>query len=236
MIISFLVLYWFIGTCHALSLSRSAPRELIDLKTSKLPVIISNNNAIIKQKSSKTPPILFIHGSFHSAWCWEENFIDYFSNEGYNSYSISLRGTSSSIYPKRSDNKVSIEDHIEDLTTLLTIIRQQNLDKPKPIIISHSFGGIIAQKLLEDSSIRDMVSGVALLCSVPPSGNGPMTARFIKKRFWASLKIVYGFVFKGATKSVDNCRELFFDSTVPTEDIERWGHSLHILIIHLHAY
>ena len=62
-----------------------------------------------------------------------------------------------------------------------------------------------------------------------------MTARFIKKRLWASLKIVYGFVFKGATKSVDNCRELFFDSTVPTEDIERWGHSLHILILHLHS-
>ena len=157
---------------HTLSLSRSATRELIDLKTSKLSVIICNNNAIIKQKSSKTPPILFIHGSFHSAWCWEENFIDYFSNEGYNSYSISLRGTSSSVYPKRSDNKVSIQEHLEDLSTLLTIIRQQNLDKPKPIIISHSFGGIIAQKLLEDSSIRDMVSGVALLCSVPPSGMG----------------------------------------------------------------
>ena len=219
--------------CQALSLSRSIVRELIDLKTSKLPIIISNNNAIIKQKAY--PPILFIHGSFHSAWCWEENFIDYFSTEGYNSYSISLRGTSSSIYPGRSDNKVSIEDHIEDVSTLLTIIRQQNLDKPKPIIISHSFGGIIAQKLLEDSSIRDMVSGVALVCSVPPSGNGPMTARFIKKRFWASLKIVYGFVFKGATKSVDNCRELFFDSTVPTEDIERLA-LIHTLLLRLYLY
>jgi hypothetical protein len=22
----------------------------------------------------RKPPILFVHGSFHGAWCWEENF------------------------------------------------------------------------------------------------------------------------------------------------------------------
>ena len=24
---------------------------------------------------ARKPPILFIHGSFHGAWCWEENFL-----------------------------------------------------------------------------------------------------------------------------------------------------------------
>ena len=39
-------------------------------------------------------PILFIHGSFHSAWCFAENYIDYFTAKGHPCYAVSLRGTS----------------------------------------------------------------------------------------------------------------------------------------------
>ena len=41
----------------------------------------------------KKPPVLFIHGSFHSSWCWEENFIPSFAQKGYECYAASLRGT-----------------------------------------------------------------------------------------------------------------------------------------------
>jgi hypothetical protein len=28
--------------------------------------------------SSSKPPLLFVHGSYHSAWCWQEHFMPYF--------------------------------------------------------------------------------------------------------------------------------------------------------------
>ena len=36
-------------------------------------------------------PILFVHRAWHAAWCWE-NFLPYFSRQGYASCAVSLRG------------------------------------------------------------------------------------------------------------------------------------------------
>lgn len=173
------------------------------------------------ETSQKLAPILFIHGSFHSGWCWQENFMSYFASRGHPSCSISLRGTSSSIY-ERNSNTVQIYDHIADLKQVLIEVKTKYADRDNPVIISHSFGGLITMKLLEDESIRNHVSGAALLCSVPPSGNGPMTKRFLASRFVASLKIVYGFVLKAATRDLQIARELFFDSSVSDADIRSY--------------
>jgi pimeloyl-ACP methyl ester carboxylesterase len=37
-------------------------------------------------------PLLFVHGGQHAAWCWDENFLDYFAAEGYRAVALSLRG------------------------------------------------------------------------------------------------------------------------------------------------
>lgn len=47
-------------------------------------------------------PLVFIHGSFHAAWCWAENWLPFFSHLGYDCYALSLLGQviliSSSLY------------------------------------------------------------------------------------------------------------------------------------------
>ena len=35
--------------------------------------------------------ILFVHGAYHAAWCWEEHFIPFFYAHGYNVYAMSFR-------------------------------------------------------------------------------------------------------------------------------------------------
>ena len=178
----------------------------------------------IKQKA----PILFIHGSFHAAWCYEENYLDFFSGLGHQCYAISLRGTSTTGMPPLDPGEVvRMEQHVSDVKCALSSMkasmseRMEGMDIPDPIIISHSFGGLIVMKLLEEEEIRRNISGACFLCSVPPSGNGPMTQRFIKSKLLSSLKIVWGFVFKAATNNLPTCRELFFDRTVPNDDIEK---------------
>ena len=85
-------------------------------------------------------------------------------------------------------------------------------------------------KLLEQAAMRDSISGSVFLCSIPPSGNAAMTKRFLRKNFLLSLRIVWGFVFKGSsnqlikqlsylllgsgvTTNLSLCRELFFSNS-----------------------
>lgn len=43
-------------------------------------------------KSTGKPPIVFIHGSYHAAWCWAVYWLPFFSNQGHDCYAISLPG------------------------------------------------------------------------------------------------------------------------------------------------
>jgi pimeloyl-ACP methyl ester carboxylesterase len=185
-------------------------------------------NATPEVKSQQKPPILFIHGSFHAAWCFAENYLDFFSSRGHHSFAVSLRGTSITGMPPLDPGEVvRIEQHVSDIKSALLSLKSSmsdragGMDTPNPIIVSHSFGGLIVMKLLEDEQIRKNISGACFLCSVPPSGNGPMIKRFIKTKFLSSLKIVWGFVFKAVSIDLPNCRELFFDKSVPSADISK---------------
>ena len=46
--------------------------------------------------SVSPPPVVFIHGTFHGAWCWEQHWLEHFSKAGLEAHAISLRGTSGS--------------------------------------------------------------------------------------------------------------------------------------------
>ena len=41
---------------------------------------------------SDHPPLLFVHGAWHGAWCWTTNFTDWFAERGYTSYAVDLSG------------------------------------------------------------------------------------------------------------------------------------------------
>ena len=37
-------------------------------------------------------PLLFVHGAWHAAWCWDEHFLGYFADRGYRAVALSFRG------------------------------------------------------------------------------------------------------------------------------------------------
>ena len=43
-------------------------------------------------KSEKNPPLVFVHGSFHAAWCWAEYWMPFFSDKSFDCYAVSLLG------------------------------------------------------------------------------------------------------------------------------------------------
>jgi pimeloyl-ACP methyl ester carboxylesterase len=189
-------------------------------------------------KKNNRPPLVFVHGSFHSAWCWCEHWMDYFVERGYPVIALSLRGTGGT-FAGEGVTKVKIDEHAADIQAFLSqadaMVRNKTSggedDAPppfwqsivdsisssespghvKPVLISHSFGGAAVMKYMEtfpDELIK--LSGAITLCSVPPSGLGPMTMRFIRGSLIQSWKIIAGFALKKCFEKADLCRDLFF--------------------------
>jgi len=128
--------------------------------------------------------------------------MEYFAMAGVETHAISLRGTSGSPSDQRS---VQIDEHVADVKSFISETFDE--DAP-PALVGHSFGCATVLKYLEAGGDA---SGVALLCGVPPSGNGPMTMRFARRDFGQAWSILKGFAFKSATTSAADALKLFFD-------------------------
>ena len=162
--------------------------------------------------SVSPPPIVFIHGTFHGAWCWEQHWLEHFSKAGLEAHAISLRGTSGSPADQPS---VKITEHVADLKAF--VAEALGPGAPPPAIVGHSFASATVLKYLEAGGAA---SGIALLCGVPPSGNGPMTMRFVRRDLGQAWSILRGFAFKTATREPDVVKRLFFDEDTPAGTID----------------
>jgi pimeloyl-ACP methyl ester carboxylesterase len=117
----------------------------------------STLKSVVRRPSTPTkrPAVLLVHGLCGGAWMWE-NYQTRLAAAGYETHAIDLRGHHGS-RPVRDIGKVSIHDYVEDA---LTVAR--GLDSP--IVIGHSMGGLIAQKVAEAGGCRALV----LISSAPP--------------------------------------------------------------------
>ncbi len=70
------------------------------------------------------------------------------------------------------------------------------------------------------------LTGVCLMCSVPPSGNGKMTLRFLKRSLKDSWKITAGLALRKVITDEELCRNLFFGGEVIKDGeqvVQDWG-------------
>jgi pimeloyl-ACP methyl ester carboxylesterase len=175
----------------------------------------STNNSNDNQQT-QLPILVFLHGSFHSSWCWEEKFFPYFVSLGYPVVAFSWRGTSGTPAGE-GVKKVKAAEHCQDLQGFLDQLPAivgptYTTGALKPILISHSFGGIVVMKYLETCGKKpiDLFEGLIHMCSVPPSGNGKLTLRYLKRSLRDSWKITAGFAMKKCIDDAKLTRELFF--------------------------
>eukprot|EP00899_Mesostigma_viride_P021652 jgi/Mesvir1/29489/Mv14030-RA.1 len=169
------------------------------------------------------PPLLFIHGSFHASWCFVEKFFPYLSSLGHDMYSISLLGQGESDIKEGSKVAGTMDEHSAAVLHFMAA-----LPSP-PVIICHSFAGLIVQKCLTaapapftNERSRSMMKGIAFLCSVPPTGNANMIFRFLRRRPITGLKVSWSIAAKGFATSLDLCRIAFFSEDLPEEDLKRY--------------
>ncbi|MCC7326183.1 MAG: alpha/beta fold hydrolase [Burkholderiales bacterium] len=115
---------------------------------------------------TRKPPLLFIHGGYCDAWCWEPYFLPWFAARGWPAYALSLRGHGSSSGAEAL-YVTGLDDYVADVEQVVS-----GLDAP-PVLIGHSMGAAICERMMATRPVR----GAALLAPVPPAGLMPVAAR-----------------------------------------------------------
>jgi pimeloyl-ACP methyl ester carboxylesterase len=115
--------------------------------------------------------LLFVHGGWHGAWCWDDHFLDFFADAGYRAVALSLRGHGTSPTPKPL-HKVSIADYMADLSSVVDDLGGS------AVLIGHSLGGFVIQRYLEEHSAPAAV----LVGAVPPQGVLRLAVRVWRRR------------------------------------------------------
>lgn len=119
-----------------------------------------------KKRYRQRVPVLLLHGAGGGAWYWEDTIHYLTSAGGYHSYAPDLPG-----HGARSDERIitkGIHAYTEYIATFIAHVMQPVHGGHLPIIVGHSMGGLIAQKLAE----RGLAHKVVLLASAPPKEVG----------------------------------------------------------------
>ena len=156
-------------------------------------------------EKTHTPPLLFVHGAWHAAWCWE-NFLPYFVEQGYEVHAISLRGHGNS-EGRDGIRWYSTSNYVEDLA------RAVNSLSPSPVLIGHSMGGYVLQKYLETHTAP---AGV-LLATIPTVGIIGMLLRMLRRHPVSTLKALATFNTWYFVSTPALAKDYFFSDDFPDE-------------------
>src|SRR5512147_461618 len=153
---------------------------------------------------SRSPPLLFVQGALHGAWCWGVHFLDYFADHGFAAHAVNLRGHGQSDGPK-SLRWTRIVDYVDDMKAAMRQL------PGAPVLIGHSMGGFIIEKYLEDHSAPAAV----LLTTPPPSGLLGATFRIAKRHPLVFARINLTLSLYPLVSTPALAREAFFSEELP---------------------
>ncbi|ENO83858.1 alpha/beta hydrolase [Thauera linaloolentis] len=159
--------------------------------------------------TARPTPLLFVHGAYVSAWCWEEHFLPWFAARGWASYAVSLSGHGHSRQREHLDT-YSIDDYVRDVAEVVA-----KLPAP-PVLIGHSMGGMVVQKYLEQ---HDAPAAV-LMSSVPPQGLMSSAVGLMLQR--PTLMSDLNRIMAGNDVDISSLREALFHQPVDSADLQRY--------------
>lgn len=135
----------------------------------------------LPEGDSGQPPLLFVHGVAHGAWCFAEHWLPAAAERGYPAYAVSLRGHGGSggaAQLGRATSRAYVHDVMQAITELPS----------PPVLIGHSMGALLSQLVAERYPVRALV----LLTPAPASGALGTLAHTAVTRPLDALQVVVG--------------------------------------------
>ncbi|WP_154794973.1 alpha/beta hydrolase [Occultella kanbiaonis] len=139
--------------------------------------------------------ILLVHGAWHGPWCWED-MAERLGDLGNDVRTVELRG---------HDGRTGriwhrIDDYVEDVRDAAAGCR------PPLVVVGHSLGGLVAQRLLEN----ERVAGLVLLAPTPARGTLPAVGRLALRHPTALLRATMTLRMRPFVRTHALVRDLFF--------------------------
>ncbi|MEM7413082.1 MAG: alpha/beta fold hydrolase [Myxococcota bacterium] len=103
------------------------------------------------------PALLFVHGGFHGAWCWDEHYLGFFAERGWAAHALSLRGHGKSDGHDRI-RRWSLADYAQDVMATCRELGE------RVVLLGHSMGGAIAERCW---AAHPEIAGLVLLAGSP---------------------------------------------------------------------
>ena len=161
--------------------------------------------------ASHSVPLLFVHGAWHGAWCWDEHFLDFFAERGYGCYAPSLRGHGESTGRERL-RRAGIQDYVRDIAQTAAELPTQ------PVLVAHSMGGFVVQKYLETHT----AAGAVLVAPVPPSGVLRITLNIARRHPVQFAKANALLKLAPIVSTPELVRELFLSASMPDDQVNAY--------------
>ncbi len=154
-------------------------------------------------------PLLFVHGMWHGAWCWDEFFLPFFAEQGFQATALSLRGHAASEGKIRGN---TIANYVSDVEQVA-----QTFDTP-PVIIGHSMGGFLTQKYLE----KHTAPAAVLLASNPHYGLWPTFFRMSMQRPMTLVKVTAQLRLRPVVETPEDARLSLFSEDMPKKQLLKY--------------
>lgn len=129
---------------------------------------------------SANPPLLFVHGLGHGAWCFEP-WLERAAQADFSACAVSLRGHGGS-GGQNGLGATTLRDYQHDVLQAIT-----GLDQP-PVLIGHSLGALVVQRLLQRYPAR---AGV-LLAPIPAVGAPTTVLQMTRRKPGAMVQATLG--------------------------------------------
>lgn len=135
---------------------------------------------VARRVDSPRPPLLFVPGLGHGAWCFEP-WQNQAAESGYSSYAMSLRGHGGS-GGQNDLGRTTLRDYVHDVLQVIA-----GLEQP-PVLVGHSLGALVVQEVLSRYPAR---AGV-LLTPIPAAGAPATVGAMIKRRPGQMVRATFG--------------------------------------------
>ncbi|HRI90292.1 MAG: alpha/beta fold hydrolase [Candidatus Accumulibacter sp.] len=161
---------------------------------------------------SQRPPLLFLHGGYVDARSWDVHFLPYFASHGYDCHALEFSGHGGSDGREYLD-ALSLDDYLADAQQVVAGFDQ------RPIVIGHSMGAFIAERLLEQS----LAAAAVLLAPVPINGTLESATKLLLKYPKFLCEVVNVTRGRVSATALHMIKEVYFSPTTRPETLLRFA-------------
>lgn len=161
------------------------------------------------KKQNGRPPLVFVHGGYIHAGCWDVNFLPHFSGLGYNCHAVDLSGHGGSEGHEDLDS-YDLDHYAADVAQVVA-----QMPVP-PVLIGHSMGSAVVQRYLE----KGLAAAVIMMAPVPTTGLTACTIQLTSRQpdyLAEAARAVRG---RYTEKTARIMREVYFSPDVTPEQFE----------------